>query len=157
MAAAVYSPLALAVHGLAATTLGALLQVVLVWASITIVHGNLAHTVHAAALILVVIVVIRASIVVAPRANAVNRLRTTIVGALLEGIGVWASVAIVSRWYRHLVQPALLVLVSVLIMRARVILIPRANAVHGLGASTHCALQVAISELAIIPIVRRRL
>ena len=106
------------------------------WASKAIVQGNLAHTVHTAALILVVLVVIGASIVGTPRSNTVHRLSTTIVGALLEIVGVWASMSIVGSNHRDLVQSALLVLVGVLVMLARIILIPSANTVHRLGAST---------------------
>ena len=77
VAAAISTPLSLAINGLTATTLGALLQLVLVWASKAIVQGNLAHTVHTAALILVVLVVIGASIVGTPRSNTVHRLSTS--------------------------------------------------------------------------------
>ena len=77
LAAAIDSPLAYAIHWLAATTLRALLQVISVWASITIVHGHLAHTVDAAALVLVVLLLVVASIIVAPGANTVSRLSTT--------------------------------------------------------------------------------
>ena len=83
LAAAIDGPLAFAIHWLAATTLRALLQVISVWASITIVHGHLAHTVDAAALVLVVLLLVVASIIVAPGANTVSRLSTALRRALL--------------------------------------------------------------------------
>ena len=128
-------PFALAVHGLAATTLGALLQVVLVWASKTIVHGNLAHTVHAAALILVVVVVIRASIVVAPRANAVHRLRTTRPCAQRMPSCVRATVTIVLSFRYDLVMFASFISMSCFVVFAGAITIPLTNAIQGLGTS----------------------
>ena len=155
-AAAVNSPLSLAINRLTATTLGALLQLVLVWASKAIVQGNLAHTVHTAALILVVLVVIGASIVGTPRSNTVHRLSTTIVGALLEVIGVWASMSVVGSNHRDLVQSALLVLVGVLVMLARIVLIPSANTVHRLGATILGALHIAVSVSTRVPVVGRR-
>ena len=153
VAAAVNTPLSLAINGLTATTLGALLQLVLVWASKAIVQGNLAHTVHTAALILVVLVVIGASIVGTPRSNTVHRLSTTIVGALLEVVGVWASMSVVGSNHRDLVQSALLVLVRVLVMLARIVLIPSANTVHRLGATILGALLKVVHEGACISIV----
>ena len=135
VAAAVNSPLSLAINGLTATTLGALLQLVLVWASKAIVQGNLAHTVHTAALILVVLVVIGASIVGTPRSNTVHRLSTTIVGALLEVVGVWASMSVTICMKGDLVEPAFPVAVRILIMATESILIPSANTVHRLGAA----------------------
>ena len=118
VAAAVNSPLSLAINGLTATTLGALLQLVLVWASKAIVQGNLAHTVHTAALILVVLVVIGASIVGTPRSNTVHRLGAALESALLKCIGVWTSVSVVGSSHCNLVQSASLVLVHFIVMFA---------------------------------------
>ena len=134
-AGAVGFPLTITINGLTATTLGALLQLVLVWASKAIVQGNLAHTVHTAALVLVVLVVLGASIVSAPRSNTVHRLGTTIVGALLEVVGVWASMSVIICMKGDLVDPAFPVAVRILIMATESILIPSANTVHRLRAA----------------------
>ena len=134
-AAAVNSPLSLAINRLTATTLGALLQLVLVWASKAIVQGNLAHTVHTAALILVVLINVLTRIVGTPRSNTVHRLSTTIVGALLEVVGVWASMSVTICMKGDLVDPAFPVAVRILIMATESILIPSANTVHRLRAA----------------------
>ena len=71
------------------------MEIVSVWASIAIVHGNLAHTVYAAALILVTNTFVVAGIIVAPRSNTVHRLSTLLVGTVLKLVGVFASVSVV--------------------------------------------------------------
>ena len=65
-------PLALAIHRLTATRLGAVLQLVLVWASIAIVQSRLAHLVEAAALILMVSLTVSTSIILTPSSDAIH-------------------------------------------------------------------------------------
>ena len=153
MATVIHSPLAFAVNWLTATALGAVLEVVSVWASIAIVHGNLAHTVEAAALILVILFIIMAGIIVAPRSNTVHRLSTASGSALLVIIGVLASLSVVGSWHCDLEQLALLVLVGIRVVGTGIILIPSTNAVHWLFTPSECALHVAVSKLAFIPTV----
>ena len=93
--AAIRTPYAFAVHRLGTATLGASLKIVSVWASIAIESGNLAHTVDAAALILVICFLIMAGIIVAPSSNTVHRLSTLFVGTVLKLIGVLTSVSVV--------------------------------------------------------------
>jgi hypothetical protein len=92
---AIGSPFAFAINWLATTTLGASLKIVSVWASIAIVQGDLAHTVYAAALILMTNTFVVAGIIVAPRSDTVHRLSTLFVGTVLKLIGVLASVSVV--------------------------------------------------------------
>ena len=111
-------PLALAIHRLTATRLGAVLQLVLVWASIAIVQSGLAHFIQTAALVLMIFLNIVAGIICTPSANAVHWLRATIVGALLKRIRVGTGKTIVGRCNRDLVQSASLVLVLIGIILA---------------------------------------
>ena len=71
-ASAIEAPLALAIHRLTATRLGAVLELVLVWASIAIEQSGLAHLVQTAALVLVIFFDIVAGIIRTPRANTVH-------------------------------------------------------------------------------------
>ena len=145
LAAVIRSPLALAIHRLTASALGALLELVLVRTLVAIVGRSRAHLVNAAALIVMVNLVMAANSIIVPSSNTVNRLGTFVRGALLKLVSVWASVSIVSRRNRNLVKSASLVLVLFLVMEALLVLIPRTNAVHRLGAATHSALNIAVS------------
>ena len=153
VAASIRAPLTLTVHRLAASTLGALLQLVLVWASIAIVGSSLANLVDTASLILMVYLIIVASIIVAPCSNTVHGLNALLSGALLKSIGVWAGVSIVSRWHRDQVIPASLVLVHFVKVVALSIFLPSSNTVHGLDAKLSAALNVAVSVWASITTV----
>jgi hypothetical protein len=150
---AIETPFAFAINWLTTSALSASFEVVLVWASVTIVHGNLAHTVDTAALILMIALNIVAGIIVAPRSNTVHRLSTFLSSALLKFIGVCAGVPIVGSWHSDLVQSALLVLVGILVVGTGIILIPSTNTIHWLFATTYSALHVAVSKLAFIPTV----
>ena len=104
-AAAIDSPLAFAIHWLAATTLRALLQVISVCASITIVHGHLAHTVDAAALVLVATSLIVANIIFTPGSDTVHWLSATLVCALLVSTVIFTAETIVSLLNHNLKFP----------------------------------------------------
>ena len=80
-ASAIQAPLALAIHRLTATRLGAVLQLVLVWASIAIVQSRLAHLVEAAALVLMVSLTVSTSIILTPSTDAIDGLETLRCGA----------------------------------------------------------------------------
>ena len=125
------------------------------WASITIVHGHLAHTVDAAMLVRVIVLLIEASIIVAPGANTVHWLSTSIVGALLESVGIWTGITIVGSSHCNVVQPASLVLVGFVIVGAGAVFIPCTNTVDWLNATILGALQVVVSIRTSITIVSR--
>ena len=87
-----------------------------------------------------------ASTIGTPCSQAVHRLGTTLISALLELVGIWASISVMGRSNCDLVQSATLVLVSILVVRASTVLVPTANTVHRLGTTTHCALNIAVSK-----------
>ena len=86
LTATIRSPLALAVHGLAAARLGALLESILVRASKAVVQGNLRNLVETAALVLMILLVVVARSIRLPCSDAVNRLSALLSSALLEVI-----------------------------------------------------------------------
>ena len=120
-AGTVRSPLALAVHRLAAARVGALLEIMIMRASIAVVHSNLGDLVETAALVLMISLNILALIISSPGANAVNGLGTLIGGALLKVCCVRATIAIMISLDRDLVDPATPVLVILGVMLALVI------------------------------------
>ena len=133
LAASIGVPLALAVHRLAAAALRALCETILMRTSKATVQVRLGDTVHSAALVVVIILVVMASVIHAPGTNTVHRLGTLLSGALLKLVGIWASISIVGGLDRDLVQSAALVAVSFLIVITRAVLIPGTNTVHRLG------------------------
>ena len=66
---------------------------------------------------------------------------------------VWASMAVVLRNSGHMIDPALLILMSIRIMRTRTVRIPKISAVNRLLASRLSALHVCISVSTCIPVV----
>ena len=154
-AASIGAPLALAVDRLSATTLRALLELVFMRTSITTVQSRLRDLISTASLIMMMKLIVRAYSIVFPSSNTVHRLGTFISSALLKLVGIWASVSVVGRCDRDLVQSAALVLVSFVIMEASIILVPSSNAVHRLGTTSHCALKIAVSIWAGITTMRR--
>ena len=154
-AASIGAPLALAVDRLSATTLRALLELVFMRTSITTVQSRLRDLISTASLIMMMKLIVRACSIVFPSSNTVHRLGTFISSALLKLVGIWASVSVVGRCDRDLVQSAALVLVSFVIMEASIILVPSSNAVHRLGTTSHCALKIAVSIWAGITTMRR--
>ena len=83
LAASIRRPLTLTVNRLAATALGAVLELIVMWASKTVVSSSLAHTVDTATLILMIGLLVVTSVVGTPSANTVNRLGAALCGALL--------------------------------------------------------------------------
>ena len=153
VAAGVRSPLALAIHRLAAARLGALLKVGIMRASIAVVQGLLGNLVHTAALVLVIGLNVPALIVSIPGADAVNRLGTLLRGALLKVVRVRASMAVVLSNGGHLVVTATLVLVSIRIMSTLRVLLKVSNAVDGLSAQRRGTLNVSIRVGALVTTV----
>ena len=103
LASIISSPRTFTINRLSASNIRALGQTVLVWAVITIVESNLAHTVSTAALICMIFCCIFAVRVISPSSNTVNRLGAALCSALLQFILVWARVTIVGRSNRDLV------------------------------------------------------
>ena len=97
LAASVGAPLALAVHRLAAAALCAMLKLILMRTSKATVQVRLGDTVHSAALVVVIILVVMASIIDAPSTNTVHRLGTLLNSALLKLISIWACISVVRR------------------------------------------------------------
>ena len=97
IAASISFPCTNTVHRLTATALCALNKGIIVRASIAIIQGNLANTVHTAALVLVIFLFVVASVIHAPSTNTVHRLGTLLSGALLKLVGIWASISVVRR------------------------------------------------------------
>ena len=97
IAASVGAPLALAVHRLTAAALCAMLKLILMRTSKATVQVRLGDTVHSAALVVVIILVVMASIIDAPSTNTVHRLGTLLNSALLKLISIWACISVVRR------------------------------------------------------------
>ena len=148
------APLALAVHRLTAAALRAMLELIFMRTSIPIVQGNLADAIQSAALVLVISFFVVASVIHAPSTNTVHRLGTLLSGALLKLVSKWASISIVGRLDRDLVQSATLVL-AILVMETIIKLIPSSYTIQRLRATTHCALNIAVSIWAGVAIVSR--
>ena len=146
LAATIQAPLTFAINWLTTAALCALGRLILKWASISTVQGRLSDHIISAALVLVICFIVVASVIHAPSTNTVHRLGTTLISALLELVGIWASISTVGRSNHNPVQSATLVLVSILVMVASVIRVPTANTVHRLGTTTHCALNIAVSK-----------
>ena len=155
LAAAIQSPLALAIHRLAAARLRALLESIFMRASIAVVQSNLRHLVHTAALVLVISRFVLAVHVSVPGANAVNRLGTLLRGALLKVVRVRASMAVVLSNGGHLVVTATLVLMRRVIVVALAILLKVSNAVDGLRTERGGTLNVSIRVRALVAAVFR--
>ena len=97
IAASVGAPLANTVHRLATAALCALRETILMRTSKATVQVRLGDTVHSAALVVVIILVVMASIIDAPSTNTVHRLGTLLNSALLKLVGIWASISVVRR------------------------------------------------------------
>ena len=93
-----------------------------------------------------------ASTVFFPLTKAVHWLCTAICGALMIGIGVWASKAIVGRVGDSGIGPAPLVLVIIGVMRASAVGTPVTSTVHGLGALLSGAIHLACGVGALLSI-----
>ena len=144
LAASVGAPLALAVHRLAAAALCAMLKLILMRTSIPIVQSKLSDAIQSAALVLMIFLLVVVSVIDAPRSNTVHRLGTTLISALLELVGIWASISTVGRCNRDLVQSAALVVVCFLVVVASSILVPTSDTVDRLSAKLGAALNIAI-------------
>ena len=145
-------PLSLTVNRLTATTLGAVPQVVSMWASKAIVFGPLSNGVHTAALVLVILVVIGTRTVGTPGSNAIHRLRAAGGGALLIVVGVSTSITVVGSVGGVLVVSAPSILV-VTVMLTRSVSSPGTGAVQRLGAARSGALLVVVAVCATLSIV----
>ena len=145
IAAGKESPLTNTVHRLTATILRALLKLILMRTSKSIVQGNLANIIESATLVLVTVSKVVALIINAPSSNTIHRLGTLLSGALLKVVGIWASISTVGRCNRDLVQSAALVVVCFLVVVASSILVPTSDTVDRLSAKLGAALNIAVS------------
>ena len=132
------------VHRLSTFLSSALNIVVSISASIPVVGRGSLHSISAALLVLVSLLVMLALIVVAPCTQAVHRLGTALRGALLVGIDVWASESIVGRICADGIVSAALVLVVIAVMEARAIGTPVSNTVHRLAAAVCRAINLVV-------------
>ena len=155
LAAIIRGPGTLAVHRLATASSHALSLIMDIWASIAIVQGDLSHTVHSAALVRVIIIVVMTRLIISPRSNTVRWLSALLSGALLKLVSVWASVSIVGRSNRDLVKSAPLVRVCFAIMTTRAIGVPSSDTINWLRATSQCALNIAVSVWASVATVGR--
>ena len=155
LAAIIRGPGTLAVHRLATASSHALSLIMDIWASIAIVQGDLSHTVHSAALVRVIIIVVMTRLIISPRSNTVRWLSALLSGALLKLVSVWASVSIVGRSKRDLVKSAPLVRVCFAIMTTRAIGVPSSDTINWLRATSQCALNIAVSVWASVATVGR--
>ena len=151
--AGVRTPLALTIHRLAAARLRALLQCILMRASVAIILGFLGNLVHTAALILVVSLVIHAGIVGTPGANTINGLVALLRGTLFGIMLVRASITTVLGRNSDLVQPAALALMFNIVILALGVVLPTSSAVDRLGTSLRGTLDVRVRVLTIVAIV----
>ena len=90
-----------------------------------------------------------------PCSSTIHRLRATASDALLVVVRVWAAITIVSSVGAVLAVPAPVVLMVRTLVVAGSIRTPSSSAVHGLRATTGCALLVVVAVWAAITIVGR--
>ena len=152
LAAAVHTPIANTVDGLATARLGARLQAIFVSTSNAVMLCLLGHSVHAAAVVVVFNLVVLANVIISPSTNTVNRLGTLISRTLLKFVHVRASMAIVLSSSGNLVQPATFVAMRILVMGTGIVLGPSADTVNRLRARKR-TLNVCISVSTRIPVV----
>ena len=155
IARAVRAPKTHTIGGLSTASVGALVVVVSVRASVAVVRSTLAVHVLPATLVLVVSTVVVARAIGAPRADAIHGLRAAPVRALVVVVRVGAPVTVVGGVLGDLVTPATLVLVVSTVVVARAIRVPGTDAIHRLRASSRRALLVPIGMGATIAVVGR--
>ena len=146
-------PVSDTVHWLRALLIGALLNLVLEWASISIVGSRNGDPVCSASLVVVIFLFVEAFTVSIPSTNAINRLRTTRGRALLKLVGISTVITVVSSTGGDLVVSAPPVLVVLGVMVARSIRTPSSSTVHGLRATTGRALLIVVVVWAAITVV----
>ena len=122
LAATITPPCTNTVDRLSATTLSTVRMLIFIGTRITIVQCNLTNRIHAAAFILMISLSIHTIAICAPRAHAVNWLRTLLSSAVLKVIVVGAGIPIMSSIYRNLIKSTPLVLVCFRVMEALCIL-----------------------------------
>ena len=114
----VAAPLANAIHRLRALLHGALLKLVLVWASESIVCSSNRDFVGSASLVQVSIRLMSALRIAVPGSDTVNRLGALLSGALLKIILKRTGITVVGSSNRNSVRSALLVHVVFLVVLA---------------------------------------
>ena len=95
VASVIHAPSTNTVHRLGTLLSGALLKVVGIWASISVVGGLDRDLVQSAALVLMNLLVMEASIILVPSSDTVDRLDAKLGAALNIGVSIWTGIAIV--------------------------------------------------------------
>ena len=90
-----------------------------------------------------------------PTSQAVHRLGTALRGALLVGMSIWASNAIVGRVCADGIVSAAPVLVVLAVMEARAVGTPVSNTVHRLATGFSCTFNLVMREWAFLSIEKR--
>ena len=142
------------VHWLSTTIVGALLKLIRVRTSISVVGILQDDLILSALFVTVVVCNIVAERVFIPGSNTINGLRAAAHSTLEVAFCIWASVSIVGRRLTHRICSASLVLMFRLVMRTSAILFPIAKAINRLGATLSGALLVSIGIEASKTIVR---
>ena len=132
------------VHRLSTFLSSALNIVVSISASIPVVGRGSLHSISAALFVLMSLIVMLAGTVVAPTSQTVHRLGTALRGALLVGMSVSTSVAIVGRVCADDIVSAAPVLVVLAVMEARAVGTPVSNTVHRLATTALVALGLSV-------------
>ena len=146
-------PVSDTVHWLRALLIGALLKLVLEWASKSIVGSRNGDPVGSASLVVVIFLFVEAFTVSIPSTNAINRLSAAAHSALHIAVSVWASVATVGSSSFHCVRSASRVLVCLGVISTVSIVVPSSQAIHWLGAALSGALLVSVLVWASITVV----
>ena len=141
------------VHWLSTTIVGALLKLIRVRTSISVVGILQDDLILSALFVTVVVCNIVAERVFIPGSNTINGLRAAAHSTLEVAFCIWASVSIVGRRLTHRICSASLVLMFRLVMRTSAILFPIAKAINRLGAALSGALLEQILVWASITIV----
>ena len=95
VASVIHAPSTNTVHRLGTLLSGALLKVVGIWASISTVGRCNRDLVQSAALVLMNLLVMEASIILVPSSDTVDRLDAKLGAALNIGVSIWTGIAIV--------------------------------------------------------------
>ena len=95
VASVIHTPRSNTVHRLGTLLSGALLKLVGIWASISVVGGLDRDLVQSAALVLMNLLVMEASIILVPGSDTVHRLDAKLGAALNIGVSIWTGIAIV--------------------------------------------------------------
>ena len=121
-----------------------LLEILNIWASISIMGSSTGDGIGTASLVHVIRVVMSTRSIGLPSSNTVHWLGTALGGALLVGVGIWAAKSIVGSNSADDIDSASPVLVVLVVMEASSISAPVSCTVNWLAASLSDALHLAL-------------